>query len=298
MSSAFRTLALLGAVLSLSFGLTIAAPADARTHHTKTHAKKKKSRSGSSMLRTTQNHLANLGYYHGKVDGLNGPKTKAAIRKFQGDHNMAATGKLTTQTYNTILAADESGARHLATGKSPHYSSSRRGSYLPAPSVETYREPVDFYGSRPDYYGYYDQQYENAVQLGSPQTLPSRFAKIELAENGQPPAGRYNISLNDQPLVNADNQPSIIGVSRTFQLGPEDAIVLTAYQDGDTTCPYKHYLLALREGGYGTNEISNCTREFTTQVKDGSLFVTFPETDSGRAVGSIWRYESGNLEKL
>jgi peptidoglycan hydrolase-like protein with peptidoglycan-binding domain len=45
-----------------------------------------------------QKKLASLGYYDGKVDGMMGPETEEAIRKFQQKQNLPVTGRLDEQT--------------------------------------------------------------------------------------------------------------------------------------------------------------------------------------------------------
>lgn len=49
-------------------------------------------------LRDAQARLAELGYYQGTVDGITGPRTQDAIRRFQGDHGLSQTGTLTPPT--------------------------------------------------------------------------------------------------------------------------------------------------------------------------------------------------------
>lgn len=46
------------------------------------------------MIRQTQRLLASLGYQPGAADGIEGPKTRAAISKFQADHGFLADGKV------------------------------------------------------------------------------------------------------------------------------------------------------------------------------------------------------------
>ncbi len=52
----------------------------------------------SSTVRGVQRELKADGFYHGKVDGVSGPKTHAAIRAYQRDNRLAATGRLDTAT--------------------------------------------------------------------------------------------------------------------------------------------------------------------------------------------------------
>jgi len=49
-------------------------------------------------VRSAQQQLKNDGYYKGGVDGVDGPMTRAAIRKYQGDNNLTVNGRLDTAT--------------------------------------------------------------------------------------------------------------------------------------------------------------------------------------------------------
>jgi peptidoglycan hydrolase-like protein with peptidoglycan-binding domain len=56
---------------------------------------------GKAEVRDAQQALNDKGYDAGPVDGILGPKTKAALQKFQKDQGMQATGRLDS---NTIAA--------------------------------------------------------------------------------------------------------------------------------------------------------------------------------------------------
>nr|MDP9128684.1 hypothetical protein [Pseudomonadota bacterium] len=158
---------------------------------------------------------------------------------------------------------------------------------------------ADFYATHPDFYGHYDHSYENPVMLASPQMIISRFAKLELTEDASGgTTKRYNVTLNGLPLILVDNQPAVIGVSRTYQLGGEDVIIFTSYDDTSTICPYSYHMLILSAENSKSLELHNCTRGYQAKEADDSLFITFPEADDGRMVGNTWRYEKGNLQKL
>ncbi len=43
----------------------------------------------------TQMMLNHLGYYTGPIDGITGPRTQAAVRRYQRDHGLPLTGELT-----------------------------------------------------------------------------------------------------------------------------------------------------------------------------------------------------------
>ena len=53
-------------------------------------------RGGGAVVRPAevQRALARRGYYHGAIDGAIGPGSRGAIRAFQADHGMAATGEI------------------------------------------------------------------------------------------------------------------------------------------------------------------------------------------------------------
>jgi peptidoglycan hydrolase-like protein with peptidoglycan-binding domain len=54
------------------------------------------------VVRQQQLLLSFLGYDVGTIDGITGPKTQAAIRKFQSDYGISATGIWNTQTEKKI----------------------------------------------------------------------------------------------------------------------------------------------------------------------------------------------------
>jgi len=58
--------------------------------------------SRDEYLRAVQQSLNNQGYDAGKVDGRWGPKTAAALKKFQGDHGLPANGQIDAQTISAL----------------------------------------------------------------------------------------------------------------------------------------------------------------------------------------------------
>ncbi len=54
------------------------------------------------QIRQTQEALKTLGYQPGPVDGVSGPKTQGAIRKFQSDAGLPVSGVLDAQTLRTL----------------------------------------------------------------------------------------------------------------------------------------------------------------------------------------------------
>ncbi len=63
----------------------------------------------SGTVRDAQQALKDKGLYDGPVDGLNGPLTHAAIRKYQQQQNIAPDGRLGPRTLDT-LGVKNSGA--------------------------------------------------------------------------------------------------------------------------------------------------------------------------------------------
>jgi len=60
-----------------------------------------------------QRELAQLGYYHGQVDGLVGPPTEGAIRWFQSVDKNPVTGQIDEPTLRTLRIS--CGGRRVAT---------------------------------------------------------------------------------------------------------------------------------------------------------------------------------------
>ena len=279
--------------------LSSQSPALAAHHKHKHHTSSHKS-SHVNQAQVAQRHLINLGYLTGRADGVMGSKTVKAIKAFQRDHNLPANGKLTTPTYNRLVEADM--ARNGAV--------TPRGEILGKNAPLATGQVPDFYAAHPDFYGYVDPQHANPMGLSNTiiggssgqvvrtQTLPSRFAKLDVSETNFGSTKNYNVTVNGQPLIYNEDQPAVIGISRTFELRNEDAIVFSTFRAGDTVCPYRHYLLTLRAEGQNLQEIKSCTRGYQARINGNSLFVTFPDADSDRAVGGTWRYEAGDLERL
>lgn len=73
--------------------------------------------SSRSMMRSAQQQLKSSGYYTGRIDGIDGRMTRAAIRKFQTDNNLAVTGRLDTETIQKLGLQQPAGeASRSATG--------------------------------------------------------------------------------------------------------------------------------------------------------------------------------------
>jgi len=52
-----------------------------------------------------QDRLSALGYKPGTVDGVLGPRTVDALKKFQGDKNLPVTGTITAETIRALRVA-------------------------------------------------------------------------------------------------------------------------------------------------------------------------------------------------
>lgn len=59
-----------------------------------------------SDIRIAQHRLGALGYDPGVADGMMGPRTKAAIRRFQADAGLSASGELDDRTLEAIKAQE------------------------------------------------------------------------------------------------------------------------------------------------------------------------------------------------
>lgn len=62
------------------------------------------------MIRNVQQTLQQDGSYHGRVDGVWGPSTQAAVRSYQQQHNMNATGQLDQDTLAAMNLAGPNAA--------------------------------------------------------------------------------------------------------------------------------------------------------------------------------------------
>ncbi len=59
-------------------------------------------------IKKLQESLRDKGYYSGPVDGVIGPRTRAAIRQYQKFENLPVTGRLDTQTAGKLGVGPES----------------------------------------------------------------------------------------------------------------------------------------------------------------------------------------------
>jgi len=272
---------LLCASLCLAFSATaLSAPSPTDPHPVKHHHHKKhvKAKPGpDERVHMAQVWLVKLSYDPGQPDGYMGPRTRAALKAFERDHEIPVTDKITDEVFD-LLRKEAEAAKAAETAATPR---------------------PDFYALHPDFYGYYGPEYSDPNMLNMPQSIPTRFGDMQLAEQ-QPALTRdYVITLNDQPIFHTEYQPSAIDLSRTFTVGEADAIVLTTYNNGNTVCPYQHFLIVLRPSSIDVFELYNCTRTYRAYTGHDGLFVSFPGNHvDGWSSGAMWRYDNGMLMRL
>lgn len=66
-----------------------------------------RSSSAYASVREAQRQLKHAGYYTGPIDGMVGPMTRGAIRNYQHDNNLAATGRLDRATRDKLGLASQ-----------------------------------------------------------------------------------------------------------------------------------------------------------------------------------------------
>ena len=95
------------------------------------------------MIRNVQQALQQDGKYQGRVDGVWGPGTQAAVRTYQQQHNMNATGQLDQDTLaamNLGVApnAQQPGSQRYGSNSAPNYDPPPNGNTNP-PNTNTTR---------------------------------------------------------------------------------------------------------------------------------------------------------------
>ena len=88
-------------------------PKDANPRRRSPEAMPSETRSHGDMVRDAQRALRDAGYEPGRIDGVMGPTTQAAIREFQASYGLPQTGRLDEPTQRQLFAArtPQSGAR-------------------------------------------------------------------------------------------------------------------------------------------------------------------------------------------
>jgi peptidoglycan hydrolase-like protein with peptidoglycan-binding domain len=59
----------------------------------------------ASIVRRVQIALTARQLYHGALDGVVGPKLRAALRTFQGQRSLTVTGTITPETLDALMVA-------------------------------------------------------------------------------------------------------------------------------------------------------------------------------------------------
>ena len=90
------------------------------------------------MIRQVQQNLSQAGDYKGRADGVWGPQTEAAVRDYQQQHNLNATGQLdqpTLSAMNLGTNTNQSYNQNDTSGQQP--ASQRYGSNYNPPNANT-----------------------------------------------------------------------------------------------------------------------------------------------------------------
>ena len=97
------------------------------------------------MIRNVQQALQQDGTYQGRVDGVWGPGTQAAVRTYQQQHNMNATGQLDQDTLAAMNlgaapnnAQQQPGSQRYGSNSAPNYNPPPNGNPNP-PNTNTTR---------------------------------------------------------------------------------------------------------------------------------------------------------------
>ena len=100
MMKVFSRAALLTAVV-FCFAVSFPQQAEARNH----------SNNNNDFVRVAQVRLKELGFFAGRVDGVEGPVTDRAIANFQRSYGLSVTGQLTPETFSALSQDSRFAAR-------------------------------------------------------------------------------------------------------------------------------------------------------------------------------------------
>jgi len=91
------------------------------------------------MIRQMQQNLSQAGDYKGRADGVWGPQTEAAVRDYQQQHNLNATGQLDQPTLSAMnLGTNNNQSYNQNNDTSGQPANQRYGSnYNPPPNTNT-----------------------------------------------------------------------------------------------------------------------------------------------------------------
>jgi peptidoglycan hydrolase-like protein with peptidoglycan-binding domain len=266
---------------------TVKSPAPVRHHR---HAAKT-SKHCDEAVRSAEQELADLGYYTGSVDCVMGDELRDAIKRFQRDHGLTPDGKLGPKTRAALKNAG-----HRAIGRHAYPLSGHRvtGQGTGAALGRAVGDGGSVYAATGS--GYIDDDY--APRIRGSKSLDSRFAKIDVAEQGNAPNLRYAVNVNGSPILTAEGQPSVVSISEIYNLGDEEAVIFSTYSPNDAGCMFSHHVLAMSSGATQLLDLGNCTRRVDAQVVHGTLVITLPEHDDKRALGATWTLQGMDLERL
>ena len=90
------------------------------------------------MVRQVQQNLTQAGTYKGRADGVWGPQTEAAVRDYQQQHNLSATGQLDQPTLSAMnLGTNDNQSYNQTNDSSGQPPNPRYGSNYNPPSNTT-----------------------------------------------------------------------------------------------------------------------------------------------------------------
>lgn len=69
---------------------------------------------GAGTIRAAQQALKDKGFDPGPIDGLNGPKTRAAVRDYQKQQNLTVNGRLGDETLTSLGVKEGSASEHIS----------------------------------------------------------------------------------------------------------------------------------------------------------------------------------------
>ncbi len=213
--------------------------------------------------RDLQEKLTLLGYEPGPIDGRYGPKTRAAVRAFQGDSNITVDGIVGRQTRAALDAALEMGGRRPVSAN----------------------HQLDIY----------EDVLTDRLANGSV-TLPSRYAKVDVTRTAP---GRYNISINGNVVAVSPGANALPRISHTFELPGEDAFVFAAASPR-RDCRLEHTVLVVRADGtfLAPTAVGNCKEILNGRVQDDSLVLSFPPINvTSWRLEESWIYQGGKVEQ-
>jgi peptidoglycan hydrolase-like protein with peptidoglycan-binding domain len=231
----------------------------------------------SDAVRDAQMHLASMGYYIGRYDGEMNTLTQQAVMDFQRTNGLLVTGNLSPETASLMNHMD-----HQAEQQASAPAQMDPGAVAQQIAMTTITPTVL-------------DNYWNSYRT---QIVPSRYGKLEIKEDDRGTMRHYQVTVNDRPVLFADNQPQLLRVSKTYAMKDEDAVVLTAYS-GDSACSYKSYLMTIHsDGSYNLpQEIGNCANHFQAHLVNSTLMISFPGNHiaNGWPTWDVWQYKNNTL---